>query len=261
MNPTEDKKNGGAVAKKIIRIAADVLVGIILVFALFTVIVTVSSNKSEDGAATVFGYQLRFVLSGSMEKSEYTDVSGYKIKSIRTKSCVFVKVAPKSDAEKQDWYGTLKVGDVLTFRYYQTGSGGQQTITHRLVNLERKDGGYVLTLEGDNRSSEDGVVQQVIDTANPGYSYVIGKVTGQSYFLGLCVYALRQPVGIILIIIVPCALMIVLQVIRIAKAVSEDKKEKLKTEQSQKDDEIENLKRQLAELKAEKRADETVDGK
>ncbi|MFR6640980.1 MAG: hypothetical protein ACLUSP_06365 [Christensenellales bacterium] len=42
-----------------------------------------SVQKDGEGAATIFGYQLRFVETGSMEKSEYTDVSGYKIKAYR----------------------------------------------------------------------------------------------------------------------------------------------------------------------------------
>ena len=54
--------------KTVLGIIGDVLLGILLVFAAFVLIVTITAKKDEDGASTVFGYQLRFVKSGSMEK-------------------------------------------------------------------------------------------------------------------------------------------------------------------------------------------------
>lgn len=107
----------GDTTKKVFGIIGNVIIWIIAIFAIFAVFVTLLSKKDGEGAATVFGYQLRFVETGSMEKSEYTDVSGYKIKSIPARSCVFVRVAPMDEAKKAEWYADLKVGDVLTFKY------------------------------------------------------------------------------------------------------------------------------------------------
>lgn len=67
---------------KALQIAGDVLFCLIIAFALFVLIISVSAKRDADGTANVFGYQLRFVRSGSMEKCDQTDVSGYKIKSI-----------------------------------------------------------------------------------------------------------------------------------------------------------------------------------
>lgn len=235
--------------KTVLGIIGDVLLGILLVFAAFVLIVTITAKKDEDGASTVFGYQLRFVKSGSMEKCEYVDVSEYKIKSIPTKSCIFVSTVPEDETELKEWYKTVKTGDVLTFRYSYDG-GRQETITHRVVKIEEKGDGFVFTLRGDNRNSEEGVLEQVIDTTIPdSLNYIIGRVTGQSYFLGLMVYAFRQPVGIIFLIIVPCLIMIAFQVMRIVKVVNEDKKEKSEENEQKQKDEIEELKRQIEMLK------------
>ena len=152
--------------KTVLGIIGDVLLGILLVFAAFVLIVTITAKKDEDGASTVFGYQLRFVKSGSMEKCEYVDVSEYKIKSIPTKSCIFVSTVPEDETELKEWYKTVKTGDVLTFRYSYDG-GKQETITHRVVKIEEKGDGFVFTLRGDNRNSEEGVLEQVIDTTIP----------------------------------------------------------------------------------------------
>ena len=48
-------------AKKVFGIIGNVIIWIIAIFALFAVFVTVGAKKSDDGAATIFGYQLRFV--------------------------------------------------------------------------------------------------------------------------------------------------------------------------------------------------------
>ena len=241
---------------KALQIKGDVLFCLIIAFALFVLIISVSSKRDADGTATVFGYQLRFVRSGSMEKCDRTDVSGYKIKSIPVKSCVFIKKAPAPDDQQalNEWCSALSVGDVLTFQYSKYGATNIQdnqdkVITHRIVKIEQKEGGYIITLEGDNKNDTGSVGQQVIDTTKAdGLDYIIGKVEGQSYFLGLCVYALKSPVGLVFIIIVPCMIVIAYEVIKIVTVLNKDKKDRQQQEKTAKEDEIALLRKQLEEL-------------
>ena len=238
---------------KALQIAGDVLFCLIIAFALFVLIISVSAKRDADGTATVFGYQLRFVRSGSMEKCDQTDVSGYKIKSIPVKSCVFIKKAPAPDDQQalNEWCSALSVGDVLTFQYGKYGAANIQdkVITHRIVKIEPKEGGYIITLEGDNKNDTGSVGQQVIDTTKAdGLDYIIGKVEGQSYFLGLCVYALKSPVGLVFIIIVPCMIVIAYEVIKIVTVLNKDKKDRQQQEKTAKEDEIALLRKQLEEL-------------
>ena len=238
---------------KALQIAGDVLFCLIIAFALFVLIISVSAKRDADGTANVFGYQLRFVRSGSMEKCDQTDVSGYKIKSIPVKSCVFIKKAPAPDDQQalNEWCSALSVGDVLTFQYSKYGAANIQdkVITHRIVKIEPKEGGYIITLEGDNKNDTGSVGQQVIDTTKAdGLDYIIGKVEGQSYFLGLCVYALKSPIGLIFIIIVPCMIVIAYEVIKIITVLNKDKKDRQQQEKTAKEDEIALLRKQLEEL-------------
>lgn len=238
---------------KALQIAGDVLFCLIIAFALFVLIISVSAKRDADGTANVFGYQLRFVRSGSMEKCDRTDVSGYKIKSIPVKSCVFIKKAPAPEDQQalNEWCSALSVGDVLTFQYSKYGAANIQdkVITHRIVKIEPKEGGYIITLEGDNKNDTGSVGQQVIDTTKAdGLDYIIGKVEGQSYFLGLCVYALKSPVGLIFIIIVPCMIVIAYEVIKIITVLNKDKKDRQQQEKTAKEDEIALLRKQLEEL-------------
>lgn len=238
---------------KALQIAGDVLFCLIIAFALFVLIISVSAKRDADGTANVFGYQLRFVRSGSMEKCDQTDVSGYKIKSIPVKSCVFIKKAPAPEDQQalNEWCSALSVGDVLTFQYSKYGATNIQdkVITHRIVKIEPKEGGYIITLEGDNKNDTGSVGQQVIDTTKAdGLDYIIGKVEGQSYFLGLCVYALKSPVGLVFIIIVPCMIVIAYEVIKIITVLNKDKKDRQQQEKTAKEDEIALLRKQLEEL-------------
>ena len=244
--PANKKPSG---IRKALRIILDVITGLFVVCAIFTLAISVVSKKDSDGTATIFGTQLRFVQSDSMAKCDQTDVSEYKIKSIPVKSCVFVEVMPEDETKKEEWLSDIEIGDVLTFKYVITSK--QETITHRVVSIVDKDtGGYIITLEGDNKASDTGVLQQVIDTSKTDSpNYIIGKVVGQSYVLGVIIYAFKTPLGIALICIVPCLIIIIFNVGRIIKVCSKDKKEKALVAAKSKDDQIEQLKKELESLK------------
>lgn len=233
--------------KKIGNIAANVIIYLFIAICLFSVFLTIFSKKDTDGAAEIFGYQFRIVVSDSMAKSEYTDVSEFKIKSIPIRSMIFVKVMPDDPAEADEWYRSLKVGDVLTFRYVYTT---QETITHRIVSIEEKNtGGFIISLAGDNKTSEDGQLNQVIDTSIPNnMNYVIGKVTGQAYLVGVVMSFLMQPIGIILAIIMPCFIIVLLEVAKIVMVLTADKRSKEKEAREKQALELDELRRKISEL-------------
>lgn len=233
--------------KKISDIVLSVLLCVFLVIALFSLTVMLFSRRGTDGAANIFGYQMRVVTSNSMAESEHTDVSQYKIKDIPVRSMVFVQVVPEDKQEAAEWYKDLKVGDVLTFRYVYSK---QITITHRITSItEKETGGYIIELAGDNKASEDGQLTQTIDTSlTNSTNYVIGKVTGQAYLLGVILTFLQKPLGLVLAIIVPCFLIILVEVLKITKMFGEDKRKKAQDEVIKKDNELEELRRKIREL-------------
>lgn len=256
---------------KIFATAGTVLIYLFFALCIITLLFAVFSRRN-NGAVNIFGTELRIVVSESMESCPETDVSGYKIKSIPIKSIVFIQKVPENDAKAKAWYDKLQVGDVLTINYdiYKEAGGYQEykdnhttVITHRLVEKTADEyGGWVLVLEGDNKTSEK-VLQQTVYTSldNPEnfdartVNYVIGKVTGQSLALGVIVTALQKPLGIALIIIVPCAIIIIMEAVRIGGIISGRKKEKIAAENEKMAaenerqlNEIDELKRKLAAL-------------
>lgn len=249
------------VMKKIIGIATNVLLYLFLALCIFSVIFTVFSKKDADGAATILGFQMRLVISESMEEHPDTDVSDYDIGSLPLGSMIFIDCVPEDEEEALEWYSELEVGDVLTFKFAYTT---QVTITHRIVGItekpdvadEDKDGnteeiiGYIFQLKGDNKGySNATLLEQTIDTTvDEDLNYVIGKVTAKSVALGFVINLLKQPIGIIFIVIIPCIVIIFLEVLKIINAFSAEKKKKREEDDAKKNDEIEELKRRLLEL-------------
>ncbi|MBR7161894.1 MAG: hypothetical protein IKD07_05715 [Clostridia bacterium] len=238
--------------KKIGNIVLNVLTYAFLAICIFSVFLTVLSKKDTDGAAEIFGYQMRVVTSESMAKSEYTDTSSYDIKDIPLRSMVFIKLMPDDPAKADEWYRSLREGDVLTFRYVYTT---QITITHRISKIYEKDtGGFIIELTGDNKNSEEGQLTQIIDTSIPNNTnYVLGKVTGQAKFFGVIMTFLMQPIGLILVIILPCFIIILLEIVKISRALLTEKKKKQEEEIAKRDHELEKLRHKLEELEKENR--------
>lgn len=248
--------------KKLWNIFLNIIMYVFLILCVFTVFITVSARRATDGAAEIFGYQMRIVVSDSMAKCENTDVSDFDIKSIPVRSMVFVKTMPKDKDKANEWYDDIEVGDVLTFRYVYTT---QETITHRVIAIEEKDtGGYIIELKGDNSASEQGALVQVIDTSVPNnMNYVIGKVTGKSYLIGLIISFLMTPLGMVLIIMIPCFIIILLEILKIIGMLNADKKKRERAAAEKTERELAELKEKLARLEAqqtvaeEKPADDT----
>ncbi len=235
------KKTGG--------ILFNVIVYVFLAICVLSVFLTVFSKRDLDNATTVGGYQLRIVTSDSMAACDLTDVSAFEIKDIPVNSMVFVEVMPETAAEVDEWYRALKVGDVLTFRYvYST----QITITHRITSIQEKEtGGFIIELAGDNKSSEDGQLSQVIDTSIPyNTNYVIGKVTGTSYLLGLIMGFLMKPISIVLIIILPCLAIILLEVLKIRRMFVLEKHKQEMEKRTELENELAELRRRLEAAEA-----------
>ena len=245
--------------KKVINVILNVLTYVFIGLCVLLVIVTIVSKRN-DGAVNLFGHQARIVVSESMEKCAETDVSAYDIKDIPLKSMVFIEVVPEDEAKAKEWYKNLDVGDVVTFRYKYDR---QETITHRIIekqeNLDANGnptGGYTFTMRGDNKAlsndpnaSQADLGTQVINTDLDGVNYIIGKVTGQSKFLGFIIYSLKNPIVMACIIIIPSAIILIIEIIKIVGILGEDKKKKAQEEKQQQENEIEALKRQLEELK------------
>ncbi len=248
----ENKKS-----KKILGIISNILLYTFLFICILSLGLTLFSKKDKDGTAEIMGYQFRIVVTESMAKCDETDVSDYKIKSIPLRSMIFVETVPEDPVEAEKWYDDLKVGDVLTFKYVYSS---QVTITHRIIDIQPSEEGYIIKLAGDNKSSADNPGIQIINTNEAATSpnYIVGKVVGQAKVLGFILSIMKEPVGLIFTIIVPCAIVIIMEIIKIVSAVNAEKKKKEDEEKLKKNKEIEELRKKLAALENAKNTSSTT---
>ncbi|XQY90594.1 signal peptidase I SipW [Metabacillus sp. HB246100] len=114
---------------KMKKLASNMVTGV-LFFALILMVFVVVTSKASGGEPQIFGYQLKTVLSGSMEPG------------IKTGSIIAVK--PGGDMSR------FSEGDVITFKQEEN-----VLVTHRITETIKNGDQVMYRTKGDNNDSED----------------------------------------------------------------------------------------------------------
>jgi signal peptidase I len=133
------------------------------------------------------GFEAKSIATGSMRPT------------IPTGSLVIIHKTPLNQ---------LKVGDVVT---YTKSVNPPVTITHRIVKTETKAGAPYFIVKGD--------ANQVPDPAVPGGA-IVGKVVFHMPYIGRAALDIRNPIAIVIIVIIPGLLIIVDEIIRLRRTFS-----------------------------------------
>lgn len=160
-------------------------------------------------------YQLKVVKSGSMEPA------------IKTGSVVVVKPV--------DQY---KIQDVITFINL---SKKNEPVTHRIIDIEVIEGNPFYITQGDANNAPD---QRTIPQKE-----IVGKVLFSIPYLGYAVDAAKKPLGFILIIAIPAAIIIYDELRKVWREIARLKNKKKDMEQ---DNQIKELKDKIEELEKDK---------
>ena len=158
-------------------------------------------------------FQARIVQSGSMEPA------------IQTGSVVIIK------PEKN-----YKIGDIITFG---KATKFKEPVTHRIHDIKIVDGNPIYITKGDANNAPD---QKEIQKRE-----IIGKVLFHIPYLGYVVSFTKKPIGFMLIIVIPAAVIIGDEIKKIWKEIVRIKKEKKKIDTGQ-EKEISELKKEVEKL-------------
>lgn len=152
------------------------IVSFILMVTLIGVASLVIVTKFSGGEPEVFGYQIKTVLSGSMEPD------------IKTGSIIAVKTV--EDGSK------FKKGDVITFM-----ADDNKLVTHRIIDVKKTKNGVAYTTKGDNNNAAD---------SNPVLAdNVVGEYKGVTIpYLGYVASFAQSPNGSVFLLIVPGILLL-----------------------------------------------------
>jgi len=115
--------------QKIKKWVNNIVTGILMIL-LISVATVVVISKASGGEPQLFGYQLKTVLSGSMEPG------------IQTGSIIAVKLAEDKN--------NFKKGDVITFQAEE-----DILITHRITEVVKSGDSVLYRTKGDNNNAED----------------------------------------------------------------------------------------------------------
>ncbi|SDJ25418.1 signal peptidase I SipW [Salimicrobium halophilum] len=183
---------------KRIRKILSIGVNTVLYTALVIAILLVATAKFSGGEPNVMGYQLKTVLSGSMEPEFMTGS--------------VIAVNPDVDVK------SFEAGDVITFM-----KDADTLVTHRIIDVTNSGDNVLYTTKGDNN---DGPDTEPVLAEN-----VVGEYTGFTVpYLGKLIDFANSPTGAIVFLIIPGALMIFYSAFSIWRALSTfvDEKEKEK---------------------------------
>lgn len=178
--------------KRIGGILLDILIALVIILGIITTIISLTSN--EDGIPSVFGYSPFSIQTNSMSPT------------LKTGDLIIVKAIDPS---------SLKVDDIIS--YYDTIDGENVIKTHRIVSII-DDSTRLYTTRGDNNDVEDNYVLTEVD--------IIGKYQNiRIPLLGYIIDFFKSKWGFLLFIIIPLAIIFLVQLVGLIKLIVEDNEE------------------------------------
>ena len=133
----------------------------------------------------LFGWRTEIVLSGSMEPA------------IQTGSVVVSRPIAADD---------VREGDVIMF----SSPDGHTLTTHRVIDVESGKDGLHVTTKGDANKGAD------INTVLP--AQIVGIIVLSIPYLGYLVAFIRTPFGLVLFVVVPVAILIISELVKIYRS-------------------------------------------
>jgi len=182
VNPKVKK---ASLAGRLLTFAGNV-VFIVLIFLLATFSYYLIQSRSSGETPSLAGYQMYIVLSGSMNPA------------FNVGSVVFVReINPEQ----------LTQGDIITFRSH---AGSESLTTHRVVSVNHDEGNLSFVTRGDANS--------VNDPSPVLAENIIGRVAGSIPLLGHLLSFIQTRQGLILLIFIPGAIIILVEIMKIIKS-------------------------------------------
>ena len=132
----------------------------------------------------------------------YVIISGSMEPIIKVKDAVIIRRCEESD---------IKIGDVVTYRSLEDAYYGI-LITHRVVNIEYKDGQKLFITKGDNN--------ETIDRSPITFNQIQGKVAMRIPKIGYLKYFLTDYYGWIIIVVIPSLGIIVYDIMKLFKNIT-----------------------------------------
>ncbi len=175
-------------AKKVFKVISSLITWVLFLLLIFMVFVVISS-KASGGEPQFLGFQLKTVLSGSMEPT------------FKTGSIIAIKAVDNPT--------TLKKDDVITYM-----ESDDKLVTHRIIEVVGNSEQTMYRTKGDN--NEDADTNPVVP------QNIVGKYSGVTIpYVGYLIDYANSKTGSALMLILPGLLLIAYSAVSILKALKE----------------------------------------
>ena len=183
--------------KKIINIAVDVLIVLVLVVSAFILISVFTTTKGGEGVPNILGKAPISVLTDSMAGDGADNFN---------KGDLLICDVVKDDT-------TFKVGDVVTFREDVNGDGEEDLVTHRLY-AQNDDGSFQTKGDANPTYDQNPTNTTRFDNLFPTDILAVyhgSKIGG----IGNVFAFLRTPLGFFLCVLLPMIIFFIYQAVRV----------------------------------------------
>jgi len=171
----------------------------IIYYIIFSLIIAVAALLIVSRFPITGNIKFMMVQSGSMEPA------------IRTGSLVLVAPAPSTNSGQADY----KIGDIISFS--PTGKN-KLSVSHRIYDIKNVNGENQYITKGDaNKTPDSGHILK---------NNITGKILISVPYLGYAVNFMQTKTGFLLIIIIPAAIIIFDEIIKIIKEIKKIKAKK-----------------------------------
>lgn len=170
------------------KIIKTIIFLILVLYVSFIVIQRVSGNQS------ILGYRIFAVATGSM-------VPDYNVDDVL--------------AIKEINHSELKIGDDITYLGTKQDVNGK-IVTHRIIDIEEKDGKKIYLTKGINNEVEDPTIED---------NQIYGKVVGKIPIVSEINHIVKNQYGFFFLIFLPLVTVIFLEIIDTVTEIKRDKKE------------------------------------
>ena len=218
------KKGKNASQNKVLNTVVNVVLVIAILLGIFCSF-TAFVAKSGSGDPSFFGIRPFSIQTESMEP-------------FFSKGDLIIDVVVKDPSE-------LQVGDVITF--WTVIQGERVLNSHRIIQIDDYENYLSFVTKGDNNSVEDSLTVH--------QSEIVGKYKTHIPGVGTVIDFLQTGTGFLLVIVIPCALFFIYQLIVFFKALFAYQAEKLRLQYQS---EMQQQRGQEKELKAEEPAENTA---
>lgn len=235
-------ENQKSTAKKVVTVIVNILIWVFIAFAVIVTILTFAAQSNSNGIPSIGGKTILTVQTSSMEPviMQGDIIIGRKLTTKEQK--------------------TLKVGDVITFNAGDlTGDGVADINTHKIIEVNDKNGEISYVTKGENR--------EVADETPVKSQDVICIYEGTRFAkLGRVLDYLSKPQGFLVVIVLPLVLFFLYELVAFVRKVIQVKTAGTK-QITEADEELirqkaveEYIKAQKAAEEAPKETTETTEG-